>query len=741
MKKNLCFLLFAMLLSISTFAQWQATQQNTNLAQSRGIQTISVIDANIVWADSYDGSGAAAVVHDYIKTNDGGLNWTAGTVPATAGWQFSHFAGFSDTMAWVVLYSATVVGAEVYCTLDGGLSWQARNPFSATAFADVVHFFNDQEGLLVGDPESNYFEIYTTANQGVTWTRVPSASIPAPLAGEYGLTRSIGSYGDNVWFGTNKSRIFRSNNKGLTWSVANIAALVGVNATISEFAMESATTGMCFAAGTDTVNRIIKTVDGGATWTQVVSNFQNAGFIKWRNAMSYVPGTNPPRYFVTGARAATSDHGSVYTENYGTTWVTVDSAVQHLGTGWADINNGWSGGFTGAAGTGGMFVWTPGVINNYNVTLLANPVPGGSTSGAGTYASGTSVSVTATANAGYTFVNWTENGVIVSTNSTYSFTLTGNRNLVANFTQVGVNYTITLSANPAPGGTTTGGGTYVSGITASVSAAANASYTFVNWTENGVIVSTSNPYSFSVTANRNLVANFTQTSANYTLSLSANPAPGGTTSGAGSYTSGTSVTASATVNTGYSFSNWTENGVIISTNINYTFNLTSDRTLVANFIQNYIISLSSNPLVGGSTSGAGTYAAGFAVTVTATPNANYQFDNWTENGVILSTNNSYSFSIAGDKNLVANFSLIIGVEPSALVSIVKVYPNPSQGQIVINSQEKLTLKVYNPIGQLVLSQSVEKGANKLSLTENGLFMFVFIKEGQVPYIIKQINNK
>ena len=68
--------------------------------------------------------------------------------------------------------------------------------------------------------------------------------------------------------------------------------------------------------------------------------------------------------------------------------------------------------------------------------------------------------LTATANEGYTFVNWTENGTVVSTNATYSFTVTSNRNLVANFEQALSDlYVITATANPSEGGTVTINGT------------------------------------------------------------------------------------------------------------------------------------------------------------------------------------------------------------------------------------------------------------------------------------------
>ena len=72
---------------------------------------------------------------------------------------------------------------------------------------------------------------------------------------------------------------------------------------------------------------------------------------------------------------------------------------------------------------------------------------------------------------------------------------------------------ISTSSSPQIGGTTTGGGTFNSGATCTVTAATNSGYSFNKWTENGIQVSTSPNYQFSVANNRNLLANFSQNSA------------------------------------------------------------------------------------------------------------------------------------------------------------------------------------------------------------------------------------
>ncbi len=301
---------------------------------------------------------------------------------------------------------------------------------------------------------------------------------------------------------------------------------------------------------------------------------------------------------------------------------------------------------------------TGGGSQTYNINVSANPSHGGNVTGGGTYNQGQSCTVTATANTGYTFTNWTENGNVVSTQANYTFNVTGNRTLVANFQAQPQNYTISVSANPSNGGTVSGGGTYQQGQSCTVHATANTGYTFTNWTENGNVVSTNANYTFTVTDNRTLVANFQAQPQNYTISVLANPNNGGTVSGGGTYQQGQSCTVHATANTGYTFTNWTENGNVVSTNANYTFTVNGNRTLVANFqMQSYTITVTANPADGGTVSGGGIFNYGQSCTLTATPATGYNFVRWTKNGQQVSTNATYTFSVTESAAFVAQFQL------------------------------------------------------------------------------------
>jgi uncharacterized repeat protein (TIGR02543 family) len=293
----------------------------------------------------------------------------------------------------------------------------------------------------------------------------------------------------------------------------------------------------------------------------------------------------------------------------------------------------------------------------YNIHVSANPTNGGNVSGGGTYNQGQSCTVTATANSGYTFTNWTENGNVVSTQANYTFNVTGNRTLVANFQAQQQSYTITVSANPTNGGTVTGGGTYQQGQNCTVHATPATGYTFVRWTENGSQVSTNANYSFTVTGNRTLVAQFQQQT--YTITATADPTTGGSVTGGGTYNYGQTCTLTATPVTGsYIFVNWTKNGQQVSTNQTYSFTVTESAQYVAHFeLQTFDINVSANPSYAGTVEGGGTYNFWQQCTVIATPNEGYDFLNWTENGNQVSTNPTYSFNVSLNRDLVANFAL------------------------------------------------------------------------------------
>lgn len=301
------------------------------------------------------------------------------------------------------------------------------------------------------------------------------------------------------------------------------------------------------------------------------------------------------------------------------------------------------------------YVWS--FITIPQITATASPETSGTVTGAGTFDNGSTVTVAATPNEGFVFTNWTKGGTEVSRSSSYQFEMNGNIALVANFAEVVVgNFRISLSSSPIAGGTTNGAGQFDENSTVTVSALPNPGYFFVNWTEGGTIASTSSSYQFVLTGNRTLVANYSSIPADqFAVILSANPAAGGSTNGSGSFDSGTNVTVTATPNAGYAFVNWTENGTEVSTDPSYTFGLTANTSLVANFeVKTYTLNVTAQNGTVAKDPNEQEYTSGTPVTLTATPATGYQFSSWS--GDATGTNNPLTVVMDSNKNITANFT-------------------------------------------------------------------------------------
>lgn len=212
----------------------------------------------------------------------------------------------------------------------------------------------------------------------------------------------------------------------------------------------------------------------------------------------------------------------------------------------------------------------------------ARPMPdtAGVVEGMGSFVENDTCTLSAMANEGFTFVDWTEDGQVVSTSLEITFTVTSNRFLVANFSLN--TYEITLEALPEEGGTVMGEGLYDYGAMATVEAQSHDTYYFINWTEDGELVSTEAAYAFVVDRPRHLVATFAQQC--YTVEVAADPAQGGTVQGGGNYIEGTICHLKACPSQNYVFSYWTEGGNVISTEPEWSFVVEGNRSFVAHFV-------------------------------------------------------------------------------------------------------------------------------------------------------------
>ncbi|MFN8446201.1 MAG: dockerin type I domain-containing protein [Caldilineaceae bacterium] len=194
---------------------------------------------------------------------------------------------------------------------------------------------------------------------------------------------------------------------------------------------------------------------------------------------------------------------------------------------------------------------------------------------------------------------------------------------------------------------------YISGTVVPITATANPGWSFAAWS--GAVVTTTNPTSLKLDADKTITATFTQNS--YTVTSAA--VGNGTIQIApqqSSYRYGDVITLTATAATGSAFSGWS--GDLVSSSNPVTLTVTSNKAITGSFaLQSYTLTLNQMGTGTGTLSNtpSGTsFAYGTVVTVTATANANSFFAGWS--GAVTSSSNAVTLTMDSHKTLTATFS-------------------------------------------------------------------------------------
>jgi hypothetical protein len=301
-------------------------------------------------------------------------------------------------------------------------------------------------------------------------------------------------------------------------------------------------------------------------------------------------------------------------------------------------------------------------INSYALTYAAgaNGSLTGITSQTVTYG-GSATAVTAVADAGYHFFNWTDGVTVIGANPVLTASkVAAAHNYTANFA---IN---TLAVIFASGGNGTISGTasqaIVSGANAtSVTAVPATGYHFVNWTEGGTQVSATPALEItSVTAAHTYTANFASNIFAVTYASGGNGTLSGNTSQSVNYL-GTAANVTAVPAADYHFVNWTEGTAVVETSpILAVSSIAADRSFTANFaINNFALSFASgaNGTVIGNSNQTVNLGAD-ATLVTAVPVTGYAFVNWTEGTDVAGVNAVLAITnVRAAHSYTANFAI------------------------------------------------------------------------------------
>ncbi|MFH0736837.1 MAG: YCF48-related protein [bacterium] len=251
------------------------------------LSAISIVNANISWI-----AGDGGVV---LKSIDGGTTWTKCT-NVTGNVDLYAISGYDE--------NKVIVGdgsGNIFRSTDGGTTW-TKVSTNAGSFIDVVDYVNSELAYAIGDPTSSVWRLLKSTDGGATWALATSL---AAASGEAGWNCAYERVGSSVWFGTNKTKVYKSTTglegpwtSGTTSTYTNSYGMAFSDAYKGIVVVNDGTNG-----------KVMRTIDGGANWTAT-----NYPITALSNLADYIEGTG---YCWVG----TFSNGILHSTDYGTTWI------------------------------------------------------------------------------------------------------------------------------------------------------------------------------------------------------------------------------------------------------------------------------------------------------------------------------------------------------------------------------------------------------------------------------------
>ena len=227
-------------------------------------------------------------------------------------------------------------------------------------------------------------------------SQVSGTSIPNPISGEFGVVGYYSAVHDTIWFGTSSGRVYRSTDKGLTYTVSSVPALAGkyVKPTF-----RNGQHGLVQDKGAGSTGTISETFDGGVTWAPV-----NTSGTIYATDLAYIPGTE--NTWVSSG--STGNMGSSYSFDGGHTWTDFagTQGAKYMQMTWINNHCGWAGGVNVSATENGVYKFIgmlnapvpaptnlQAVVASHNVNLTWN-APAANPTGYNMYRNGLKLNIT-----------------------------------------------------------------------------------------------------------------------------------------------------------------------------------------------------------------------------------------------------------------------------------------------------------------------------------------------------------
>ncbi|PWL38504.1 oxidoreductase [Flagellimonas aquimarina] len=208
--------------------------------------------------------------------------------------------------------------ALLYKTGDEGHMKLVYKEEGEGVFYDAMKFWNDLEGIAIGDNMEGCLSIIITRNGGTNWAKLSCNMLPKAEEGEGAFAASntnIEIMGDKAWVASTAGTVYFSADKGNSWEVQQ-TPILSKEPTKGIYSIDFYDENLGFGIGGDYLkpaanskNKII-TADGGKTW-KLIADEQKPGY---KSCIQFVPNTNGKSMIAVGFT------GISYSNNQGETW-------------------------------------------------------------------------------------------------------------------------------------------------------------------------------------------------------------------------------------------------------------------------------------------------------------------------------------------------------------------------------------------------------------------------------------
>lgn len=279
--------------------------------EKTSIRGLSIVTDNIVWVSGSNGLAGLSL--------DGGEKWKWIHVRTFDKTDFRDIEAFDATTAVIM---SVAEPAYILKTVDAGETWKVVYENKTKGmFLDAMEFWNEQSGIVIGDPIDNKFFIARTFDGGQTWRDIPKENYPVADSGE----ACFASSGTNIRAltrdeacfvsGGSRSRLFIRDRK-IDLPIVQGKQTTGANSVAVKSKKSLIVVGGDFSKPDSTEKNCFITNDGGKTWT--APKVPPHGY---RSCIEYIGGNN---WICCGL------NGVDYSIDNGRTWHLISNESFHV---------------------------------------------------------------------------------------------------------------------------------------------------------------------------------------------------------------------------------------------------------------------------------------------------------------------------------------------------------------------------------------------------------------------------